>query len=91
MAYPVLTAREVVEGIRHGQTVSFSGFSPAGAAKAVPEALADYAREQHDQGKPFKVRILTGASSATRTRTGRCLENVILRTVRRQAGHPGAD
>jgi acetyl-CoA hydrolase len=61
--YPVLTAQEVATSIKHGQTVSFSGFSPAGAAKAVPEALAAYAREQHALGHPFQIRVLTGASS----------------------------
>ena len=63
MPYPILTAKEVVEGIEHGQTVSFSGFSPAGAAKAVPKALATYAEKQHSLGRPFQVRVLTGASS----------------------------
>ena len=61
--YPILSAEEVASGIQHGQTVSFSGFSPAGAAKAVPEALAAYARKQHLSGKPFQIRVLTGASS----------------------------
>lgn len=61
--FPIISAREVAESIQHGQTVSFSGFSPAGAAKAVPEALAAYARELHAQGKPFKIKVLTGASS----------------------------
>ncbi len=61
--YPILSPREVVTGIRHGQTVSFSGFTPAGAAKAVPEALAEYARERHRAGEPFQLRVLTGASS----------------------------
>lgn len=43
--YPVLTAQEVVSGIKDGDAVAFSGFTPAGAAKAVPSALAEYARE----------------------------------------------
>jgi acetyl-CoA hydrolase len=64
--FPLLSAQEVAAGIQHGQTVSFSGFSPAGAAKAVPEALAAYAREQHAAGKPFQIRVLTGASSGQR-------------------------
>lgn len=64
--YPVLTARQVAESIQHGQTVSFSGFTPAGAAKAVPSALADFAREQHSQEKPFQIRVLTGASCGER-------------------------
>ena len=61
--YPVLTAEEVVSGIKDGDTVAFSGFTPAGAAKAVPSALAEYAREEHSKGRSFKVRVLTGASS----------------------------
>ena len=61
--YPVLTAQEVVSGIKDGDTVSFSGFTPAGAAKAVPSALAEYACEEHSKGRSFKVRVLTGASS----------------------------
>ncbi len=61
--YPILTAQEAVAQIKNGDMVSFSGFSPAGAAKAVPRALAVKARLEHDEGKPFRVRVLTGASS----------------------------
>ena len=38
--FPSLTAEEAIAEIRHGDTVAFSGFTPAGAAKAVPQALA---------------------------------------------------
>ena len=61
--YPVLTAEEAVSFIQHGCTVAFSGFSPAGAAKAVPVALANRAKQEHEKNRPFKLRILTGASS----------------------------
>ena len=61
--YPVMSAEEAVSFIRNGDTISFSGFTPAGAAKVVPAALARRAREAHAGGKPFKVRVLTGASS----------------------------
>jgi propionyl-CoA:succinyl-CoA transferase len=61
--YPILTAADVARTVTHGQTVSFSGFTPAGAAKAVPDALAEYARGQHASGSPFQIRVLTGASS----------------------------
>jgi acetyl-CoA hydrolase len=61
--YPVITAEEAVASIQHGDMVSFSGFSPAGAAKAVPRALAQRARAEHAQGNDFRVRVLTGASS----------------------------
>jgi propionyl-CoA:succinyl-CoA transferase len=61
--YPIITAEEAASMIKNGQTVAFSGFSPAGAAKAVPSALAKRARALHEDGKPFKIRVLTGASS----------------------------
>ncbi len=61
--FPKLTAEEAVAHIPNGATVSFSGFSPAGAAKVIPRALAARAREFHQRGEPFKIRVLTGASS----------------------------
>jgi succinate CoA transferase len=61
--YPILTAEEVVAQINDGSTVAFSGFSPAGGAKAVPKALAQRADQEHAQGRPFRVRVLTGASA----------------------------
>ncbi len=61
--YPILTADEAALLIKDGDTVSFSGFSPAGAAKAVPAAIASHAREEHAKMRRFKIRVLTGASS----------------------------
>ena len=61
-SYPVLTKDEVVSLIKDGDTVAFSGFAAAGAAKAVPVMLADHARKEHAQGRPFRVRVLSGAS-----------------------------
>lgn len=61
--FPVLEAEEAVTLIKDGDTVAFSGFSPAGAAKAVPRALAKFAQQAHAQGNPYKVRVLTGAST----------------------------
>ncbi|MDX1971314.1 MAG: succinate CoA transferase [Candidatus Sumerlaeia bacterium] len=62
-SFPVLSAEEAAEMIPNGATIGFSGFTPAGAAKAVPKALAAKARRVHAEGKPFKVRVLTGAST----------------------------
>ncbi len=62
--YPLITAEEAASHVRHGDTVAFSGFSPAGAAKKVPRALAVLANDEHGKGRPFKVRVLTGASSS---------------------------
>jgi propionyl-CoA:succinyl-CoA transferase len=61
--FPILTPEEAAELIPHGSTVAFSGFTPAGAAKAVPKALAARARRLHDAGQPFQIRVLTGAST----------------------------
>jgi succinate CoA transferase len=61
--FPTLTAQEAAEIIHHGALVAFSGFTPAGAAKAVPRALAERAHRLRAAGKPFRVRVLTGAST----------------------------
>src|SRR5664279_71420 len=60
---PILTAEEAAELIQNGQSIGFSGFTAAGAAKAVPAALAKKSRREHEAGCPFKVGVLTGAST----------------------------
>jgi propionyl-CoA:succinyl-CoA transferase len=62
---------EAAELIQDGQTIGFSGFTPAGAAKAIPAALAVKAKHEHEAGRPFKVGVLTGAS------TGRSLDGAL--------------
>jgi succinate CoA transferase len=62
-SFPRLTAEEAAEVIPSGAMVAFSGFTAAGAAKAVPRALAGRARRLHASGQPFQVRVLTGAST----------------------------
>jgi acetyl-CoA hydrolase len=49
--------------IKDGQTVGFSGFTPAGAAKVVSEGIAAFAKEEHAAGRPFKINVITGAST----------------------------
>lgn len=61
--FPVLTADEAAALIHNGQSIGFSGFTPAGAAKSVPLALAGKAEREHAAGRPFKVGVLTGAST----------------------------
>ena len=63
LMFPVLTAEEAAEHIHHGQLVGFSGFTPAGAAKAVPRAIAERAKALHGKGEDFQIRVLTGAST----------------------------
>ena len=65
MALPFrfMTAEEAASLIQDGQTIGFSGFTPAGAPKAIPLALAQRAKDEHAAGRPFKVGVLTGAST----------------------------
>jgi len=49
--------------VGHGDIIGFSGFTPAGAAKVVPRAIAARARAEHAAGRPFKVGVITGAST----------------------------
>ena len=61
--FPTLTAEEAAELIPHGAMVGVSGFTPAGAPKAVPRALAKRARHLHETGQPLQIRLLSGAST----------------------------
>jgi len=61
--YPTLTAEEAAVLIQDGQTIGFSGFTPAGAAKAIPTAIAQKARAEHEAGRAFKLGVVTGAST----------------------------
>lgn len=63
LPFPILSAQEAAELIEHGQSIGFSGFTAAGAAKAVPVELAHKARREHAAGRPFTVGVLTGAST----------------------------
>jgi len=60
---PRLTADEAVAHIQHGDTVVTSGSTAAGTIKACGRALANRARAEHEAGRPFKIRLLTGAST----------------------------
>ena len=50
-SFPILTAAEAAALIEHGQTVGFSGFTPAGAPKAIPLAIAARAIAAHHAGQ----------------------------------------
>jgi succinate CoA transferase len=62
-SFPVLTADEAAVMIQHAQTVGFSGFTPAGAAKVIPSAIARRAEAEHAAGREFQIGVLTGAST----------------------------
>ena len=61
--YPQLNAQDVIALVRNGDTVAFSGFSPAGGAKAVPRILAAHAEAEHSRGRDYSLRVMTGASA----------------------------
>ena len=63
LPFPVLTAQDAAAMIKHGQTVGFSAFTPAGSAKAIPRAIAERAKTEHAAGRSYQIRVLTGAST----------------------------
>jgi succinate CoA transferase len=60
---PRLTAEEAAAMISNTETIGLSGFTPAGAPKRIPRALAERAKALHARGEPFTVNIMTGAST----------------------------
>lgn len=68
-----LTSAEAAAQIQNGQTVAFSGFTAAGAAKVVPAAIAERAGRMQASGRPYGIRVLSGAS------TGKSLDGTLAR------------
>lgn len=60
----VMSARQAAELIDPGMTVAMSGFTGAGYPKAVPQALAARMESAAAAGDRFRIRVLTGASTA---------------------------
>lgn len=60
----IMSADQAAALIPSGATVGMSGFTGAGYPKAVPVALAKRIEAEHAQGRPFKVSVWTGASTA---------------------------
>lgn len=63
MSYPFISAQEAASHIKNGDNVALSGFTASGTPKLVPAALAERARALHEEGKPFKINLYTGAST----------------------------
>jgi len=70
---PILTADEAASLISDQDHIGFSGFTPAGAAKEIPKAIARRAVQLHAGGHAFKIGVITGAS------TGDCLDGELAR------------
>jgi len=56
-------AEEAAGFIHSGETVGMSGFTGSGYPKAVPLALAARMEGEHAAGRPFRIRVWTGAST----------------------------
>lgn len=63
MALHKVSASEAAALIKNNDNVGFSGFTHAGCPKVVPVALAEHAKNEHIEGNPFKIGVLTGAST----------------------------
>ena len=61
--YPVMTAEEAARLIKNDYVLGIGGFSSVGVPKAVPAALAKYAIEEHEAGRPFQVGLITGGAT----------------------------
>jgi succinate CoA transferase len=62
MSYKFMTADEAACEIRNSDMVALSGFTYAGAPKALPMAIARRAKELQERNLPFKIKVLSGAS-----------------------------
>ena len=59
-----MSAEAAAALIKPGTTVAMSGFTGSGYPKAVPIALARQIEQAHAAGNKFRIRVLTGASTA---------------------------
>ncbi|MCL2453938.1 MAG: acetyl-CoA hydrolase/transferase family protein [Micrococcales bacterium] len=60
----LVSAEQAAQVIQPGETVAMSGFTGSGYPKVVPTALADRIKGFHDEGRDFRIQLLTGASTA---------------------------
>ena len=64
MAFNYITAEEAAEMIKNGDTIGLSGFTAPGTPKSITEAIAVKAQKEHEEGRPFKINLFTGASTS---------------------------
>lgn len=68
---PFITPEQAASHIKHNETIGFGGFTAAGACKIIPLAIAARAKAEHAAGRPFKLGLITGAS------TGKSLDGAL--------------
>ncbi|EMY34740.1 succinate CoA transferase [Arthrobacter crystallopoietes BAB-32] len=64
LAERMMSADEAATLVQPGMTVAMSGFTGAGYPKAVPQSLAKLMARENDAGNTFRIKVLTGASTA---------------------------
>ena len=60
----IMSADDAAALVPPGANVGMSGFTGSGYPKAVPQALARRIEAEHAAGRPFKIGVWTGASTA---------------------------
>ena len=60
----VMSADEAAQFINHGDRVGLSGFTGAAYPKALPTAIANRAKAEHEAGREYQIDVFTGASTA---------------------------
>lgn len=63
LGFAKLTPEEAVAGIPHGAVVAVGGFTTVGSVKKIPVSLANRAEQLHKAGKPFRIKLYSGAST----------------------------
>lgn len=63
--------------VEHARTAGFSGFTPAGTAKDIPKVIVALAEVAHRDGLPFKIGVITGASTGGSLDGALCNANAI--------------
>lgn len=63
MSFKFITAEEAASFINNGDVVGFSGFTASGTPKVVSREIAKKAIREHEAGREFKIKVLTGAST----------------------------
>lgn len=60
-----IKAEDVADFVKDGDRLAFGGFTPAGSPKVVGPAIAKKAEAEHGAGRPFKIHVLSGASTGS--------------------------
>lgn len=60
----LMSADDAAQFVNHGDKVGMSGFTGSAYPKALPTAIAERARAEHEAGRDYTIDLFTGASTA---------------------------